>query len=263
MRQRAGVASKDPRPSPGVNAANDSEAFRRTGSARACRKSSMRAFGPHASKRRLRTWAALGDHASVHVFLSHNSADKAVARRLGAQMRLAGADVWFDEWELRVGDSIPGKVNAALATVDTVILIWSSDANRSEWVRAEFESAIARGMDDQTLRVAPVILDDTPLPALLRRIRWVDLRDGDESRAVNEIMGFATDQDRLRAIQQVIDEAGLRVAYFQGYGPVVCCPRCGAGVDKLEGWSEIDDYRDDTYAGFRCTICGLTDGGEI
>jgi hypothetical protein len=200
----------------------------------------------------------------VHVFLSHNRQDKDLARRLGAQMRLAGADVWFDEWEIRAGDSIPGKVNEGLAAVDTVLLlVWSVDADRSEWVRAEFETAITQGMADETLRVIPVILDDTALPPLLTRIRWVDLQDGDETRAVNEIMGFANDQDRLRAIQEHLDEAGIEVAYFHGYGPLVCCPKCGAGVDHLEGWSQVDERRDDTYAGFKCTACGFSDGGEI
>jgi hypothetical protein len=55
----------------------------------------------------------------------------------------------------------------------------------------------------------------------------------------------------------------MRVEYFHGYGPVVCCPKCGTGVEKLEAWSEVDEHRDDTYAGFRCTECGFTDGSEI
>jgi hypothetical protein len=118
-------------------------------------------------------------------------------------------------------------------------------------------------MEDGSLRVIPVLLDDTPLPALLRRIRWVDLRDEDESRAVNEIMGFSTDQHRLLAIQQHLDEAGLQVAFFEGYGPVVCCPRCGAGVEHLRGWSDVDERRDDMYAGVKCTRCGFNDGGEV
>ncbi len=37
-----------------------------------------------------------------------------MARRLGGQMRLAAADVWFDEWKIRAGDSIPGKVSDAV-----------------------------------------------------------------------------------------------------------------------------------------------------
>src|ERR1700754_3571542 len=193
----------------------------------------------------------------MHIFLSHNRADKGIARRLGAQLRLVGADVWLDEWQIRAGDSIPGRMNEGLGAVDTLVALWSSDATRSEWMRAELEAAITRGMADENLRVIPVVLDDTPLPPLLQRHKRVDLRDGDEIRAVNEVMGFATDQERLKAIQGALDEAGIEVAYFEGYGPVVCCRRCGAGVDKLRGWSEVDERRDDMYAGFRCTVCGF------
>ena len=65
------------------------------------------------------------------------------------------------------------------------------------------------------------------------------------------------------AIQQTLDEAGIEVRYFEGYGPAVCCPRCGAGVDRLAGWSAVDRQRDDIYAGLRCEDCGFEDGGEI
>jgi hypothetical protein len=65
------------------------------------------------------------------------------------------------------------------------------------------------------------------------------------------------------AIQSTLDEAGIEVRWFEGYGAVVCCPRCGAGVDRLEGWSAVDELRDDTYAGFRCRDCDFNDGGEI
>lgn len=199
----------------------------------------------------------------MDAFLSHNRADKDVAKQLGAQLTLVGAYVWFDDWEVRAGDSIVGKVNEALASVEAVILLWSANADRSKWVRAELETAIARAIEEHTFRVISVRLDDTPLPALLRPLKWVDLSDGDITRTVNEIMGFATDQDRLRAIQATLDEAGIEIRWFEGYGPVVCCPRCGAGVDRLEGCSAVDERRDDTYAGFKCRDCGFDDGGEI
>lgn len=205
----------------------------------------------------------IGDHQVVDAFLSHNRADKDTARRLGAQLTLAGAYVWFDDWEVRAGDSIPGKVNDALARVDTVILVWSASANKSEWVRAELETAIGRSIEAHTFRVICIRVDDTPLPLLLRRLKWVDLSDDDLTRAVNEIMGFANDQDRLRAIQVALDEAGLDIRWFEGYGPVVCCPRCGVGVDRLKGWSAVDERRDDLYAGFECEDCGFNDGGEV
>jgi predicted RNA-binding Zn-ribbon protein involved in translation (DUF1610 family) len=80
---------------------------------------------------------------------------------------------------------------------------------------------------------------------------------------VNEIMGFATDQDRLLAIQETLDAAGIEIRWFEGYGPVVCCPRCGAPIHRLKGWSAVDHVRDDFYAGFECEDCGFNDGGEV
>lgn len=199
----------------------------------------------------------------MDAFLSHNRADKDVARQLGAQLTLAGAYVWFDDWEVRAGDSVVGKVNDALADAEAVILLWSANAKRSNWVRAELETAITRAIEERTFRVISVLLDDAELPALLRPLKWVDLSDGDVTSAVNGIMGFSTDHDRRRAIQATLDEAGIEIRWFEGYGPVVCCPRCGAGVDRVEGWSEVDERRDDMYAGFKCRDCGFDAGGEI
>lgn len=199
----------------------------------------------------------------MHAFLSHNHNDREIARQLGVQLELVGAGVWFDEWEIRAGDSIVGKVNDALDDVDVVIVIWSESASSSKWVRAELETAIQAGLEEETLRVIPVILDDSPLPSLLRRLKWVDLRGDDMARAVSEIMGFANDRDRMRAIQGTLDEARIEVQFFPGYGYAAACPRCGAGLDKLRGWQQIDEQRDDLYGGVECRECGFNDGAEV
>jgi hypothetical protein len=81
--------------------------------------------------------------------------------------------------------------------------------------------------------------------------------------AASQIAGIDSQADFIRAIQRTIDEAGLEFAYFQGYGLLVGCPRCAAPVSELEGWSAIDDRRDDMYAGARCKKCGWNDGGEM
>ena len=65
----------------------------------------------------------------MHAFLSYNHRDKDIARRLGGQLTLVGANVWLDDWKVAAGESIPGKVNEALARVDTVILVWSAMAS--------------------------------------------------------------------------------------------------------------------------------------
>jgi hypothetical protein len=52
------------------------------------------------------------DHESFthDVFLSHSSADKTVVRELAERLRGDGIRVWFDEWEIKFGDSIPEVV---------------------------------------------------------------------------------------------------------------------------------------------------------
>ena len=51
------------------------------------------------------------------VFLSHSARDKAVARPLAERLLVAvrkHLKVWFDEWVLKPGDSIPAKIEAGL-----------------------------------------------------------------------------------------------------------------------------------------------------
>ena len=199
----------------------------------------------------------------MHVFISYNQADAEIAVALATQLRLVGTDVWLDAWEIKPGDSIPGRVNQALEYVDTVVVVWSASASASRWVGAELEAALARGAGDQ-LRAIPVALDDTPLPPLLSSLKWVGVEDAEGAdEAAREIAGIDSDADFLRAVQVTLESARLEVGYFEGYGPAVACSRCGAPLSELEGWSQVDERRDDTYAGVRCKRCGWSDGGEI
>jgi hypothetical protein len=197
----------------------------------------------------------------VNVFLSHNKNDAEASRRIGVHLQLAGANVWFDEWEIRAGDSIPGKISEGLENFETFLILWSSNAKKSRWVNAELDSALHRAILDPSLRVIPILLDDSPIPPLLASLKAIRFDDPGDVAA--EVMGFKTEMDRIRAIQSVLDEASIEVAYFPGYGAAVGCLDCGAGIEALEGWSQTDYSRDDQYAGVRCTLCGWNDGAEI
>lgn len=200
------------------------------------------------------------------VFLSHNKMDAELARELGLQLQFYGAQVWLDEWQIRAGDSIPGKLNEGLGRFTEFVLVWSEHASRSGWVRAELETAISRSLERGDARVIPIRLDDTPLPPLIGRLKSIDLRDvskRDLRAAAQEVFGVQQQRDYIRAVQRFIDSGEIEVREFHGYGPMVGCPRCGAGVDQLEAWEQVDHARDDTYAGARCKECGWNDGGEV
>jgi len=144
----------------------------------------------------------------MRIFLGHNKADKDTARSLGAYLVLVGVDVWFDEWEIHAGDSIPGKLNEGLEVFDVFVLLWSTNPARSNWVRRELESALHRVIGSSCGRVVPCLLDNTPLPALLRDISGVDFKEPKQAIAklVDDLLGFRTRKERLLAIQEVLQD---------------------------------------------------------
>lgn len=103
---------------------------------------------------------------------------------------MAGARVWYDEWTIRPGDSLPGAIDQGLSRFDTFALVWTESAAKSRWVKVEREVAMARWIGDPTIRVVPIVLDDTPLPTILQSIRYVNGVDGDHLRVARELLGI-------------------------------------------------------------------------
>lgn len=200
----------------------------------------------------------------MRCFLSHNKADKHVARKIGAHLTLVGMDVWFDEWEIQAGDSIPGKLNEGLGGFDAFILVWSEHADRSNWVRGELNAAIMRSIQDNSAKIVPCLLDATPLPPLIADRRGIDF-SGDEREGAlalaGELTGVRARRDRLLAIQSALDDLDVAWNMHPMVGPMVCCPRCGE--EKLDGYEDHDDRHDRVYSGLRCPKCRWSAGGEL
>lgn len=203
------------------------------------------------------------DKQAVSIFLSHNVADKDYVRKLAAALAVTGTHVWFDEWVISPGDSIPGAIDAGLARFTTFALVWSEAASQSRWVKTEMDAAVTRWIRDERLKVVPILLDKTPLPALLASIRYVDGADGDHLRVTRELLGIESEIAFRLAVQSFIDEAGIEFREFYGVGTLVACPRCGATLDNLEGWEATDHHRGDRYMGARCKLCHWSNGSEM
>lgn len=142
------------------------------------------------------------------------------------------------------------------------MLLWSASAAASPWVANEVESAIASRIANPSRRIVPVVLDAAPLPPLVAHLRFVD---GNDTPAVvaQHILGFNTERELMKAVQNALLESGFDVTMIEGVGPMVCCPRCGASTDQFEGWQYVDEQRDDLYRGVRCKQCDWSEGGEV
>ncbi len=59
------------------------------------------------------------------VFVSHSSADGVIAERVAMGLRAMGYNSWYAEWELKAGDSIVERIQAALSASDVLIVVLS------------------------------------------------------------------------------------------------------------------------------------------
>ena len=108
------------------------------------------------------------------VFLSHSAKDKAVVRPLAERLRKDGLKVWFDEWVLKAGDSIPAKIEEGLEHSRVLVLCMSAHAFGSDWAQLEFGSFRFRYPLNMKRRFLPLRLDDSPSRGSLAQFIFIN-----------------------------------------------------------------------------------------
>ena len=109
------------------------------------------------------------------VFISHRGTDALAAERLGTDLRERGHVVWFDAWEIRVGDSIVEKISSGLEGISHLVLCYSEAGVLAPWMSREWMAALAMQLNGHGIRLLPVRLTGGQPPALLADIRYADL----------------------------------------------------------------------------------------
>ncbi len=87
------------------------------------------------------------------VFISHASEDKdAVARPLAEALKNNGLSVWYDEFELKIGDSLRRKIDRGIANSNFGIIVISRDFINKGWTNYELDGLITRAVNgEQTM----------------------------------------------------------------------------------------------------------------
>jgi hypothetical protein len=123
------------------------------------------------------------------VFLSHSHRDKEIVRAMAKGLRSAGIDLWLDEAELTLGDSIMLQLEKGLDSADFVAFFISRATLNSRWAQAELNAAMSRQLSGARGPIVfPILLDDVEIPALLKSVMYLDLRDGDVPKAVTRLV---------------------------------------------------------------------------
>lgn len=95
------------------------------------------------------------------VFISHTSEDKAeVVRPLATALRDAGLIVWYDEFELRMGDSLRRKIDQGLAKSRFGVVVLSRAFFGRGWPEYELDGLVTRAVSGEQV-LLPVWHDVT------------------------------------------------------------------------------------------------------
>ena len=79
------------------------------------------------------------------VFISHASEDKAdVARPLAEELEHQGLRVWFDEFSLKLGDSLRRSIDHGLSSCRFGVVILSKHFFAKEWPQKELDALVAK-----------------------------------------------------------------------------------------------------------------------
>lgn len=198
----------------------------------------------------------------MKIFLSHNKSDVKAAHAMAEALTAFGQDVWFDEWVIRPGESIVEGIEDGIRNYEIFILMWSINAQKSSWVGTEHRAALWRKVNNKSLRIIPIILDDTPLPALLAEYKGFRLEGASKIIDVAyAICGRPTKEQTIGLLHRLLIEKmhGDKDLCYQPLA--IFCERCYS--TNLEHSTATDEYRDDLYYCVQCKDCGWSDGTEV
>lgn len=105
-----------------------------------------------------------------HIFISYKREDAEYARVLRQSLRAEGFSVWWDE-NLQAGERWAEKIDEALISSRSVVVIWTSNSVESDWVRHEASIAKIRGV------LTHVVIGDSGVPAPFADIHAANLTE--------------------------------------------------------------------------------------
>lgn len=91
-----------------------------------------------------------GTTIKYDVFISHASEDKdQIVRPLATALVERGLKVWYDEFELKIGDSLRRKIDKGLANSRFGIVVLSRDFIKKGWTNYELDGIVSKAVSGE------------------------------------------------------------------------------------------------------------------
>ena len=132
------------------------------------------------------------------IFISYAREDKPGVEPLAKALEDQGWSVWWDR-KIPPGKTFAQVIEEAISTAKCVIVIWSNESVKSDWVQNEAAEGARRKI------LVPALFDNVQIPFEFRRIQAADLIDW---KAETDHPGFTI---LLGAISEIVGPSPLKV----------------------------------------------------
>jgi hypothetical protein len=105
------------------------------------------------------------------IFISYSRRDAAIVQALESALAARGMSVWVDKSGIQEGSAYDTQIEEAIMQTRVVVVLWSKNSVRSQWVRAEAAYALSKQ------KLLPISIDNTDPPLQFLHIQTVDFSD--------------------------------------------------------------------------------------
>jgi hypothetical protein len=170
---------------------------------------------------------AVAEGEGWNVFLSYRSVNRTWVLHLYDALRQAGFRVFLDQLEIPAGDSLTARLNSALKSSRSGVIVWSTEYGDSEWCKKEYETMETLAADRKGFKFVVAKLGNVELDPLVRREVFVDFTDYPDGPQGSELLklmygtlGQSLSNEALRKAQALDDETKAALSRIHAAGQV-------------------------------------------
>ena len=168
------------------------------------------------------------------VFISYARSTEATARLVAERLRGLGFQVWIDD-DLPAHRAYADVIEERLRAASSVVVVWSADAVKSEWVRSE------AGMARAARKLVQLTVDKTRLPMPFDQIQCADL-----SRWTGETESVGWSQV-IAGVSALREGARAAAAAAAAPPPAAATPETAGRVLAVLAFENMSGDEDMTY----------------
>lgn len=138
------------------------------------------------------------------IFISHSSKDKQAATRLATDLNFCAVDVWLDQWELQIGQSLTDRLAKAMDDSRYIAILITENYNKTVWTKSEYKRALSREQREGRTVMLPLIIGKAEIPDFIEDKIYVDLRS-DYCSGLARISGMIHELSEFRMTSALSD----------------------------------------------------------